>query len=43
MSRSRMELVMALVGRKLSPFTQSEYLAITSEALSGGVEGGKVI
>ena len=42
MSRSRMVLVMALVGRKLSPFTQVAYLAITSEALGEGVEGAKV-
>ena len=40
-SRSRMVLVMALVGRNLSPFTQVAYLAITSGALGGGAEGVK--
>ena len=40
-SRSRMVLVMALPGRKLSPFTQVAYLASTSDSL-GGASGGRL-
>ena len=39
MSRSRMVLVIALVGRKLSPFTQVAYLARTSVSLYGASDG----